>query len=92
VQDYLLQRQLLRVPRIAGITGVGGTVKRYEVQPDPYRLSRYGVTLAQLQAALGNANANGSGDNLTQGSSTSSSARWSIRPGAGSAASDVDDD
>src|SRR5262249_48724049 len=67
VQDYILQRQLLRVPRIAGVTGVGGTVKRYEVQPDPYRLSRYGVTLTQLQTALGNANANGSGDNLTQG-------------------------
>src|SRR5262245_15504911 len=27
VQDYILQRQLLRVPRIAGVTGVGGTVK-----------------------------------------------------------------
>jgi cobalt-zinc-cadmium resistance protein CzcA len=67
VQDYLIQRQLLRVPRVAGVTGVGGTVKRYEVQPDPYRLSRHGVTLAQLQAALGNANANGSGDNLIQG-------------------------
>jgi cobalt-zinc-cadmium resistance protein CzcA len=67
VQDYVLQRELLRVPRIAGVTGVGGTVKRFEVQPDPDRLRQYGVTLAQLQTVLGNANANGSGDNLTQG-------------------------
>ena len=36
-------------PRIAGVTGVGGTVKRYEVQPDPERLRRYGVTLAQFR-------------------------------------------
>lgn len=70
VQDYVIQRELLRVPRVAGVTGVGGTVKRYEVQPDPALLARYGVTLAQLQAALGNANANGSGDNLTQGQLT----------------------
>ncbi len=67
IQDFILQRELLRVPRIAGVTGVGGTVKRYEVQPDPALLRQYGVTLAQLQTALGNSNTNGSGDNLTQG-------------------------
>jgi cobalt-zinc-cadmium resistance protein CzcA len=67
IQDYVIQRELLRVPRIAGVTGFGGTVKRFEVQPDPEQLRRFGVTLGQLQTALGNANANGSGDNLTQG-------------------------
>ncbi len=70
VQDFIAGRELLRVPRIAGVTGVGGTVKRYEVHPDPDRLRQYGITLAQLQAALGAANANGSGDNLTQGQLT----------------------
>ncbi len=65
--DYTVQRELLRVPRVAGVQLFGGTVKRYEVHPDPGRLKDKGVTLAQLQAALGNANANGSGDNLTQG-------------------------
>ncbi|MFO0852456.1 MAG: efflux RND transporter permease subunit [Gemmataceae bacterium] len=70
VQEYTIQRELLRVPRVAGVTGVGGTVKRYEVQPDPHQLAHYGVSLAQLQAALGGANANGSGDNLTQGQLT----------------------
>jgi cobalt-zinc-cadmium resistance protein CzcA len=70
VQDYVVSRELLRVPRVAGVTGVGGTVKRYEVQPDPDRLRQYGVSLGQMQAALGNANANGSGDNLTQGQLT----------------------
>jgi cobalt-zinc-cadmium resistance protein CzcA len=67
LQDYTIQRELLLVPRIAGVTGFGGTVKRYEVQPDPKRLYNFGVTLSQLQTALGNANANGSGDNLGQG-------------------------
>ena len=53
VQDYVVQRELLRVQRVAGVTGFGGTVKRYEVQPDPYQLARYNLTLAQLQAAGG---------------------------------------
>ena len=70
VQDFVIQRELLRVPRVAGVTGIGGLVKRYEVQPDPDRLRRYGITLGQLQTALGNANTNGSGDNLTQGQLT----------------------
>src|SRR5262249_16279754 len=43
------------------------TVKRYEVQPDPDRLYQYGVTLTQLQKAIGDSNANGSGDNLPYG-------------------------
>src|SRR5438874_1259556 len=67
LQDYTLQRELLRVPRIAGVTCSGGAIKRYEIHPDPDRLHRYGVSLAQLQQAVGNANANGSGDNLVQG-------------------------
>jgi len=67
LQDYTLQRALLRVPRIAGVTCSGGAVKRYEIHPDPDRLHRYGVSLAQLQSATGNANGNGSGDNLVQG-------------------------
>ena len=70
LQDYVVQRELLRVPRIAGVTGVGGTVKRYEAQPDPDRMRHYGVSLAQLQSALGGANANGSGDGLRQGQQT----------------------
>src|SRR5256885_991148 len=35
LQDYTLQRELLRVPRVAGVTASGGAVNRYEVQPDP---------------------------------------------------------
>ena len=40
------------VPRIVDVTSFGGTVRRYEVQPDPDRLRRYGITLGQLQTTL----------------------------------------
>src|SRR5713101_6405743 len=36
-QDWTLERELLRVPRIAGVVSAGGTVKRYEIRPDPDR-------------------------------------------------------
>jgi cobalt-zinc-cadmium resistance protein CzcA len=67
LQNWVLERELRRVPRIAGVASHGGTVKRYEVQPDPDRLRRYGVTLAQLQAALANSNTSVGGDILIQG-------------------------
>src|SRR5438445_709353 len=41
LQDYALQREFLRVPRIAGVTCSGGAVKRFEIHPDPDQLYRY---------------------------------------------------
>jgi cobalt-zinc-cadmium resistance protein CzcA len=67
LQDWVLEREFRSVPRIVDVTSFGGTVRRYEVQPDPDRLRRYGITLAQLQAALTNSNATVGGDYLNQG-------------------------
>jgi cobalt-zinc-cadmium resistance protein CzcA len=67
MQDWVLERQFRTVPRIVDVTSFGGTVRRYEVQPDPDRLRRYGITLGQLQAALQNSNATVGGDYLVQG-------------------------
>jgi cobalt-zinc-cadmium resistance protein CzcA len=67
LQDYIIQRELLRIPRIAGVTAAGGMIKRFEVQTDPDRLRQYGITLAQVQKVLGDSNANAGGDNLVQG-------------------------
>src|SRR5262249_52452895 len=67
LQDWTLERAFRRVPRVIDVTSAGGTAKRYEVQPDPARLHRYGITLTQFQNALANANTNGGGDVLVQG-------------------------
>jgi cobalt-zinc-cadmium resistance protein CzcA len=67
LQDWLLEREFKRVPRISDVSGVGGTVKRYEIHPDPERLKRYGITLVQLQNTIANSNANTGGDYLKQG-------------------------
>jgi Cu/Ag efflux pump CusA len=67
LEDFYIERQFRRVPRIVDISSFGGTIKRYEIQPDPERLKRYGISLGQLQTALSNSNANVGGDFLTQG-------------------------
>jgi cobalt-zinc-cadmium resistance protein CzcA len=67
LQDWVLEREFRRVPRIVDVSSSGGTIRRYEVHPDPDRLRRYGITLAQLQQALTNSNMTVGGDNLSQG-------------------------
>jgi cobalt-zinc-cadmium resistance protein CzcA len=67
LQDWVLEREFRRVPHIMDVSSTGGTVKRYEIHPDPDRLKRYGVTLNQLQAALINSNQNVGADLLKQG-------------------------
>jgi cobalt-zinc-cadmium resistance protein CzcA len=67
LQDWTLQRQLLRIPGVAGVVSCGGTVKRYEIQPDPQRLKEYGITLQQLETAVSASNANAGGNFVVQG-------------------------
>ncbi|MGA2258906.1 MAG: efflux RND transporter permease subunit, partial [Thermoguttaceae bacterium] len=67
LQDWVLEREFRTVPRVVDITSWGGTIRRYEVQPDPDRMRRYGVTLAQLQNVLTNSNATVGGDYVDQG-------------------------
>ncbi len=70
LQDWVLEREFRTVPRIVDVCGWGGTVRRYEVQPDPDRLRRYGITLVQLQAAIQNSNSTVGGDYVNQGQVT----------------------
>lgn len=66
-QDWVLLRQFRRIPRIIDTVSAGGTVKRYEVRPDPERLLRYGISLKQLETTIRDSNANISGDYLVHG-------------------------
>src|SRR5262245_16600288 len=66
LQDWTLSRQFRRVPRIADTVSFGGSVKRYEIQPDPERLRKYNITLSQLEDAIRASNANAGGDYLFQ--------------------------
>jgi cobalt-zinc-cadmium resistance protein CzcA len=67
MQDWVLEREFKRVQRIVDVSSSGGTVRRYEVHPDPDRLRRYGITLSQLQQALTSSNQTVGGDIINQG-------------------------
>src|SRR6516164_6955551 len=67
LQDWVLEREFRRVPRIVDVSSSGGTIKRYEIHPDPNRLKAFGITLQQIQTTLTNANANAGGEYVIQG-------------------------
>jgi cobalt-zinc-cadmium resistance protein CzcA len=66
-EDWILEREFKRVPGVIDVVSFGGLTKQYQVAVDPHRLRAYGVTLAQLQAAIANANQNVGGQRLTIG-------------------------
>ncbi|MBL9093478.1 MAG: efflux RND transporter permease subunit [Planctomycetaceae bacterium] len=67
LQDWVLDREFRRVPRIGSVVSFGGEIKRYEVQPDPDRLHKYGISLGVLEQSLQNSNSNAGGDYLMLG-------------------------
>lgn len=69
IQTWQLERTFRLINGIVDVVSMGGTMKRYEIQPDPDRMKRYGITLDQLQKAVADSNDNVSGDYLSQGDS-----------------------
>jgi cobalt-zinc-cadmium resistance protein CzcA len=67
LEDWTLERELRRVPGVAGVSSSGGETKRFEIHPDPDRLAQYGITLEQVQKAVSESNANVGGDYVIQG-------------------------
>jgi heavy metal efflux system protein len=56
VQDWIVDPQMRAVPGVAGIDSIGGYEKEYVVEPDPAKMSAYGVSFADLGEALEKAN------------------------------------
>ena len=67
LEDWVLEREFRRIPRIADVVSFGGAIKRYEIQPHPERLKAYGISLDQLQKAISENNSNVGGDFVIQG-------------------------
>ena len=65
VSDWIVARRLLTIPGIAQINPWGGPTKEFDVEADPRQLEFYGVTVPQIVTALGNANINVGGREIT---------------------------
>ncbi|EGF93861.1 nickel-cobalt-cadmium resistance protein nccA [Asticcacaulis biprosthecium C19] len=56
VQTWIISPQLRTVKGVAGVDSIGGFEKQYIVEPDPVKLSAYGVSFSELAEALEAAN------------------------------------
>jgi cobalt-zinc-cadmium resistance protein CzcA len=67
VQDWIVARRLLTIPGVVAINSWGGTTKQFNVDVDLGKLEAYNVTIPQIVTALGNANINVGGREITMG-------------------------
>jgi heavy metal efflux system protein len=68
VQDWIALRGLFTVTDgVVAVNSWGGTTKQYNVDVDLHKLDAYNVTIPQIIAALGNANINVGGREITVG-------------------------
>jgi cobalt-zinc-cadmium resistance protein CzcA len=67
VQDWIVTRRLFTVPGVVAVNSWGGTTKQYQVEVDLHKLDAYNITIPQIITALGNANINVGGREITVG-------------------------
>ncbi|MEI6486867.1 MAG: CusA/CzcA family heavy metal efflux RND transporter [Sphingomonadales bacterium] len=67
IQDFVVRPALRMVPGVADVTTFGGALKQYQINVRPDALKRYGVSLADIQTAVGNANTNVGGGTMDRG-------------------------
>ena len=67
LQDWVVKYNLRTVPGVTEVLSFGGDVKQYQVRVDARALLQYGVTLAQVRAAIGANNRNVGGGYIERG-------------------------
>jgi cobalt-zinc-cadmium resistance protein CzcA len=67
LQDWVIVKQLKSVPDVVDVSVFGGATREYQVQVDPNKLISYGLSVAQVEAALANNNVNAGGSFIERG-------------------------
>jgi cobalt-zinc-cadmium resistance protein CzcA len=67
VQDWIALRRLSTIPGVVAINSWGGTTKEFEVEVNLAKMQSYGITMPKILTALGNANVNVGGREITVG-------------------------
>src|SRR5579862_8018855 len=67
IQDWIVARRLSTIAGVINVNSWGGTTKEFEVQVDPLRLEAFNLAVPQVLSALGNANINVGGREITVG-------------------------
>jgi len=56
IQDWYLRYELMSVPGVSEVAGIGGYVKQYQVEVDPNKLLAYNIPLSKVRMALQRSN------------------------------------
>ena len=64
--DWTVRQRLLTVPGVSQVFVMGGERKQFQVLVDPGSLLRYGVTMHEVELALGESNENATGGYLDE--------------------------
>jgi heavy metal efflux system protein len=67
LQDWVIAKYLKSVPDVVDDSSFGGITREYQIRLDPDKMVSYGLTLAQVEQQLTNANANAGGSFIEQG-------------------------
>jgi cobalt-zinc-cadmium resistance protein CzcA len=68
LQDWVISKYMKSVPDVVDDSSFGGITREYQVRVDPDKLISYGLSLAQVEQQITNANANAGGSFIEQGS------------------------
>ncbi|MFA7387531.1 MAG: efflux RND transporter permease subunit, partial [Thiohalobacteraceae bacterium] len=67
VQDFFLKYELQGLPGVAEVASVGGMVRQFQIEVDPERLARYGISLDRVGQAVRDSNGAGGGSVVEMG-------------------------
>lgn len=67
LQQWVIKPKLMTVRGVASVDTTGGYEKQYHIQPDPKKMSRYGIGFDDIREALANTNKNVGGGYIQQG-------------------------
>lgn len=67
IQDFVVRPRLRMVPGVADVSSFGGSIKQYQILVRSDQLKRFGVTIADIQKAVGSANSNVGGGFIKRG-------------------------
>jgi len=67
LQDWTINKYIKAAPDVVDDSSFGGLTREYQVRVDPDKLVSYGLSLAQIEQQLSNANANAGGSFIEQG-------------------------
>src|SRR5271154_4220949 len=67
LQDWVITKYIKAAPDVVDDSSFGGLTREYQIRVDPDKLVSYGLSLAQIEQQLSNANANAGGSFIEEG-------------------------